>query len=113
MSQEEAIKMGLTHVHALLGKVEENMESIKDYKRNALKLKDGHSDRETILLTMSRLAEESLEQVTKASMLTSALCATQEDLGQKNAVLKGCGKRLYDCYGLLLDMQFCLGEVIS
>lgn len=111
MSKEDAVKTALVLVHGMLDKVQDQGEAVVAYWAQAKELKLDDPSRDVLLVKMTALAEKSLEQVTKAAVLTSALSATQNDLREKNAVLMNALKALSHGYGKLLRMQECLGDI--
>lgn len=113
MSKEDAVKTGLVLVHGMLDKVEANGEAVIAYWAAAKELPLGGSERDTILAAMTQLAEVALDLVTKAAVLVSALSCTQDDLRDRNAVLRDACKRLSHGYGKLLRMQECLGDIVG
>lgn len=113
MSKEDAVKTGLVMVHAMLDKVQDNWEEVAAYEASTHRYDIEPSEKEAILMSMTGLAEQSLDMVTKASVLAGALCATLEDRTGKNAVLQNALKALSHAYGTLLRIQSSLGATVA
>ena len=111
MVNEDAVKMALVQVHAMLDKVQSNGDEVIAYW---VSVKEGHAtdqDRNTIRWSMEKLGEDSLALVTKASVLSSALISLLENTREKNAVVQNALKALSQAYAKLLRIQECLAEV--
>ena len=107
MSKEDAIKMGLVQIHAMLDHVQDLGEEVIAKWAQAKELHAGHPLRKVLHKEMEEMSNQGIEMVFKASLLASALCATLNDLREKNAVLHDVMKKLSHSYSKLCKMGEC------